>query len=60
MIQIRVLYTDKDEKREALRVVRRIVRAISKRYEVSTNMKVYKNKRNTGGRIYLTVKKTVQ
>lgn len=60
MIQIRVLYTDKDEKREALKVVRRIVRAISKRYEVSTNMKVYRNKRNTGGRIYLTVKKTVQ
>lgn len=55
MLRIRVSYDDKTERDEALRLVKYLVKVLDTKYDVYTSGKVYKNRKNTGGRIYMNV-----
>ncbi|MEM1694283.1 MAG: hypothetical protein QXE75_03625 [Sulfolobales archaeon] len=58
MISLRLMYSDKDERKEALKLAKFLMRVLEKRgYIVKSNMKMYKNRRNDGGRIYISLKK---
>lgn len=56
MLHVRISYDDSSEKEYAIELTKYIVKALSSKYDVETSWKVYKNRRNTGGRIYLNVK----
>ena len=59
LIKIRVMFDHKNELEEALQVVREISKHFSREYKVKVNRKIYWNtrekKKNTGGRIYITL-----
>lgn len=55
MIQLRVMFTEKEERKDAMRIAKKIASALSKRYSVTISKKVYKNRKNNGGRIYMVV-----
>ncbi|MEM1829930.1 MAG: hypothetical protein QXH21_08210 [Ignisphaera sp.] len=58
MISLRLMYSDKDERKEVLKLAKFLMRVLEKRgYIVKSNMKMYKNRRNDGGRIYISLKK---
>lgn len=54
MLRIRISYDDKAEKGEALRLVRYLVKVLSTKYDVYTS-KVYRNRKNSGGRLYMNL-----
>lgn len=62
MIRVRVSFDSKDEVREAKKVVRKLVRTLSKQYTVKVSKKIYWNLRDKregrktyGGRIYMSL-----
>lgn len=56
MIRIRISYDDRCEKGEALKLVDYLVEALRSKYSVYTSKKIYKNSKNSGGRIYMNLK----
>lgn len=58
MISLRLMYSEKEERREALRLAKLLVKTLEKKgYAVKTDLKVYKNRKNSGGRIYLSLER---
>ncbi|MEM3964411.1 MAG: hypothetical protein QW584_01645 [Thermofilaceae archaeon] len=59
MISLRLMYSEKEERREALRLAKLLVKTLEKKgYAVKTDLKVYKNRKNSGGRIYLSLERS--
>ncbi|MEM1695161.1 MAG: hypothetical protein QXU26_01550 [Thermofilaceae archaeon] len=59
MITLRLMYSEKEERREALKLAKLLVKTLEKKgYDVKTNLKVYKNRKNSGGRIYLSLERS--
>lgn len=56
MLHIRVSYDYSSEKAEAQKLVKYLMKMLSSKYDVQSSGKVYRNRRNSGGRIYLNVK----
>ena len=57
VITIRVMWTDESEKENAIKLVNQITHCLSQLHLKKS--KTYRNRRNNGGRIYITVKKQV-
>uniref|UniRef100_A0A7C4H7P6 Uncharacterized protein n=1 Tax=Ignisphaera aggregans TaxID=334771 RepID=A0A7C4H7P6_9CREN len=58
MITIRLMYSEKNEKKEALKLAKYLVKMLEKKgYNVKSNSKIYRNKKNNGGRIYISLEK---
>lgn len=56
MIHLRIMYDSKEERVEAIRLTKYLMKMMERRgYNVQTNLKIYKNKKNQGGRIYLNI-----
>jgi len=59
MITLRLMYSEKEERREALKLAKLLMKTLEKKgYAVKTNLKVYKNRKNGGGRIYLSLERS--
>jgi len=63
LIRVRVSFDSKDEVKEARKVVRKLVKTLSKQYDVDVSKKIYWNlrdkkagKKTYGGRIYMSLK----
>lgn len=54
-MKIRVSFDDHRERVDAIRLARYLVKVLNRRYRVRTTYKVYKNRENSGGRIYIDV-----
>lgn len=56
MISLRLMYNEKEEKKKALKLAKLLIETLEKKgYVVKTNMKIYRNRKNSGGRIYISL-----
>lgn len=54
-MHIRISYDDSSEKDEALKLVKYLVKVLGSKYTVYASKKVYRNRKNSGGRIYINL-----
>lgn len=56
MISLRLMYNEKEEKKKALKLAKLLIETLEKKgYVAKTNMKIYRNRKNSGGRIYISL-----